>query len=180
MLDWTEKTRARREEMTRLLKAAGAKESEPDQEPDNYEGNAEDYAREAFSDVIERNDIKDFERLAAAYLNHPLGASVLPNALRVAVIYSRLEMVELLLKRGVNPNTPSTANYTPLMQRQAVELVVIDAGAELNAEQPVNSVDAAEMYTHSSEHRTLAAFQGTWREERKELTECKCFSLSSS
>ena len=59
MLEWTEKTRSRREEITRL-KAAGAKETEPDQEPVDYKGNAEDYAREAFSDVIERNDIKRF------------------------------------------------------------------------------------------------------------------------
>jgi hypothetical protein len=30
-------------------------------------------------------------------MNHPLGAVLLPDALRVAVIYSRVEMVKLLL-----------------------------------------------------------------------------------
>jgi hypothetical protein len=167
MLDWTEKTRSRHEEITRLLKAAGATETEPDQEPVDYEGNAEDYAREALSDVIERNDIKDFERLVAAYMNHPLGVAVVPNALRVAVIYARVEMVELLLKRGVNPNIPSTAvNDTPLMQAASsanLELVklLLDAGAEINAEDKSGhtALDAAEMYTHSSEeYRTVAAF----------------------
>jgi ankyrin repeat protein len=167
MLDWVEKTRAGRQEITRLLKAAGAIESAEDQEPVDDKENAEDYAREAFDDVIERNDIKDFERLAAAYINHPLGAVVLPNALRVAVSYSRVKMVELLLKRGVDPNTPSTAgNYTPLMQAASsanLELVklLLDAGAKLNAEDNSGqtALDAAEMYTHSSEeHRTVAAF----------------------
>jgi ankyrin repeat protein len=167
MLEWTEKTRSRREEIARLLKATGAKETEPDQEPVDYKGNAEDYAREAFSDVIERNDIKDFERLASAYMNHPLGATVLPNALRGAVIYARVEMVELLLKLGVNPNLPSSAvEDTPLMQaaRSAnLKLVklLLDAGAEVNAEDKSGqtALDAVEMYTHSSEeHRTVAAF----------------------
>ena len=167
MLDWTEKTRPRREEIKRLLKAAGAKETEPDQEPVDYKVNAEDYAREAFSDVIKRNDIKDFERLVVAYMNHPLGASVVPNALRVAVIYSRVEMVELLLKLGVDPNIPSTAvEDTPLMQAASsanLELVklLLDAGAELNAEDKSGhtALDAVEMYTHSSEgYRTVAAF----------------------
>jgi len=167
IVEWIEKTRPRREEIAGLLKAAGAKESERDQEPVDYKENAEDYADEAFSDVIERNDIKDFERLVAAYVNHPLGATVLPEALRVAVINSRVEMVKLLLTRGVNPNLLSTATkYTPLMQAASsadLELVklLLDAGAELNAQDQTGhtALDEAEMYTRSSEKsRAVAAF----------------------
>ena len=165
MIDWIEKSRSRREEIAQLLKAAGAEESEHDQEPVDYAQKADDYAREAFHDVIERNDIKDFERLVGAYMNHPLGAVVLPDALRVAVIYSRVEMVKLLLKRGVNPNIPSLKS-TPLFQAASsadLELVkmLLDAGAEVNAqdESGQTALDAAEMYTSSSEgHRTVAAF----------------------
>jgi len=167
MIDWIEKSRSRREEIAQLLKAAGAEESEHDQEPVDYAQKADDYAREAFHDVIERNDIKDFERLVGAYMNHPLGAVVLPDALRVAVIYSRVEMVKLLLKRGVNPNLlTTTTKYTPLMQAASsadLELVklLLDAGAELNAQDQSGhtALDEAEMYTSSSEgHRTVAAF----------------------
>ncbi|HEX7772251.1 MAG TPA: ankyrin repeat domain-containing protein, partial [Pyrinomonadaceae bacterium] len=139
-LNWIEKTKARREEIIQLLKAAGAKESASNEEEVEYSKEAvEDDAREALDDVIQRGDLKDFERLVAAYIKHPLGAAVLPNALRVAVIYSRVEMVKLLLERGVNPNPPSTAaGYTPLMQAASnanLELVrlLIDAGADLNA-----------------------------------------------
>lgn len=168
LLDWMEKTKARREEITQLLKAAGAKESASNQEEVEYsKADVEDDAREALDDVIERGDLKDFERLVAAYTRHPLGTAVLPNALRVAVIYSRVEMVKLLLESGVNPNTPSTAvGYTPLMQAASsanLELVklLIDAKANLNAEDQHGrtALDDAEMYTHSSEeHRTVVAF----------------------
>ena len=168
MIDWVEKTKARREEITQLLKAAGAKESASKQKEVEYsKEEAEETALEAFDDAIERGDLKDFERLVAAYANHPLGAVVLPNALRVAGIYSRVEMVKLLLERGVNPNTPSTAGgYTPLMQAASsadLELVklLLDAGANLNYEDQDGrtALDQAEMYTHSSEeHRTVVAF----------------------
>lgn len=168
MLDWIEKTKARREEIFQLLKAAGAKESASDRKEVEYsKEDAEDVAREALNDVIERGDLKDFERLVAAYTKHPLGVAVLPNALRVAVIYSRVEMVKLLLERGVNPNSPSTAvGYSSLMQAASSanpELVklLIDAGAVLNAEDQDGrtALDHAEMYTHSSEaHRTVVAF----------------------
>ena len=168
MLDWMDRTKARREKIIQLLKAAGAKERASNQKEVEYsKEDAEDDAREALDDVIERNDFKDFERLVAAYTKHPLGAAVLPNALRVAVVYSRVEMVKLLLERGVNPSTPSTnVGYTPLMQAASsanLELVklLIDAGADLNAEDwdGRTALDSAEMYTHSSEeHRTVVAF----------------------
>ncbi len=167
MIDWNDKTRPEREEIVRLLTAAGAKESENDQEEDDYQPDPKEYAREAFSDVIERNDQKDFERLLAGYINDPLGAEVLPNALRLAVIYSRVDMVKLLLKSGVNPNIPSTTvNYTPLMQAASsanLELVklLLDAGADLNAEDSSGqtALDAAAMYANSSEqNRTVVAF----------------------
>jgi len=168
LLDWMESTKARREEITQLLKAAGAKESADNQEEvEDSKENEEDDARQALNDVIERGDVKDFERLVAAYTKHPLGAAVLPNALRVAVIYSRVEMVKLLLERGVNPNTPSTdVGYTPLMQAASsanLELVklLIDAGSELNSEDQRGhtALDEAEMYTHSSEKsRAVVAF----------------------
>jgi ankyrin repeat protein len=182
LLDWTEKTKAHREEITQLLKAKGAKESASNQEEVQYsKQDVEDDAREALDDVIERGDLKDFERLVAAYRKHPLGAAVLPNALRVAVIYSRVEMVKLLLERGVNPNTPSTAvGYTPLMQAASsanLELVklLIDAGADLNSEdqQGRTALDEAEMYTHSSEaHRAVVAFlkeRGALNGNKKEM-----------
>jgi len=165
LLDWMESTKARREEITQLLKAAGAKES-----ADNQEGSKEDEeddARQVLNDVIERGDVKDFERLVAAYTKHPLGAAVLPNALRVAVIYSRVEMVKLLLERGVNPNTPSTdVGYTPLMQAASsanLELVklLVNAGADLNSENQHGrtALDEAEMYTHGSEkQRAVVTF----------------------
>jgi hypothetical protein len=163
-----QKTKARREEISQLLKAAGAKERASNQEEVEYsKEHLEDDAREALDDVIESGDLKDFERLVAVYIKHPLGAAVLPNALRVAVIYSRVEMVKLLLERGVNPNTPSIAvGYTPLMQAASsanLELVklLVDAGADLNAEDQHGrtALDDAETYTHSSEsHRTVVAF----------------------
>ena len=168
LLDWTEKTKARRDEITQLLRAKGAKESASNQEEIEYsKESVEDDAREALDEVIESGDLKDFERLVTAYAKHPVGAAVLPNALRVAVIYARVEMVKLLLERGVNPNTPSTAvGYTPLMQAASsanLELVkmLLDAGAELNAEDQHGrtALDEAEMYTHSSEaHRTVVAY----------------------
>ena len=168
LLDWMQKTKARREEITQLLKASGAKESASSQEEVEYsKEDIEDSAREALDDVITRGDLKDFERLVAAYTKHPLGAAVLPNALRVAVIYSRVEMVKLLLERGVNPNTPSTdLGYTPLMQAASsanLELVklLVNAGADLNPEDEHGrtALDEAEMYTHSSEkYRAVVAF----------------------
>jgi ankyrin repeat protein len=168
LLDWMEKTKASREEITQLLKASGAKESASNQVEVEYsKEDVEDNAREALDDVIERGDLKDFERLVAAYTKHPLGAAVLPNALRVAVIYSRVEMVKLLLERGVNPNTPSTAvGYTPLMQAASganLELVklLVNEGADLNPEDQHGrtALDEAEMYTHSSEEpRAVVAF----------------------
>jgi ankyrin repeat protein len=45
MIDWIEKSRSRREEIAQLLKAAGAEESEHDQEPVDYAQKADDYAR---------------------------------------------------------------------------------------------------------------------------------------
>jgi ankyrin repeat protein len=116
--------------------------------------------------AIERGDLKDFGRLVAVYAKHPLGAAVLPDAIRVAVIYSRVEMVKLLLERGSNPNTTTTADgYTPLMQAASsarLELVklLIDAAAELNAadQHGRTALDYAEMYTSNEEHRTVVAF----------------------
>jgi len=165
MADWMEKSRTQREEIVRLLKAAGAKETEKDPLEKDYKGNAEDDASEAFNEAIERNDLKDLVRLLTAYINHPLGAAVLPNALRVAVVYSRVEMVKLLLENGVNPSTPSTnINYTPLMQAASnadLKLVklLVDAGADLNAEDSSGktALDAANMYS-SEEHRKVVVF----------------------
>jgi ankyrin repeat protein len=162
-----EQTRSRREEIARLLKAAGAEESPRDEEEVDLKVNAEELAREAFDDVIKQNDLKDFERLVAAYTKHPLGTEVLTNALWVATVYARVEMVKLLLERGVNPNTPESApNFSPLRQAASsanfeIVKLLLEAGADLNAEDEKGCtvLDDVEGYTHSSEsHRTMAAF----------------------
>jgi hypothetical protein len=167
LVDWIEKTRSRRDDIARLLKAAGDNEDDRDQEAIDYKQNAVEYAQEAFDDVIERNDTKDFERLVAAYVNHSLGRTVLANALRSAVINSRIEMVKLLLERGVSPNPVSSApTYTTLMQAAGsanLELVklLLDAGAEINAQDETGktALDEAQVYAHSSEQRrAVAAF----------------------
>jgi ankyrin repeat protein len=169
-VNWTEQTRSRREEIVRLLKAAGAEESPRDEEDVDLRVNAEEFAKEAFHDVIERNDLKDFERLVDAYTKHPLGTEALTNALWPAVVYARAEMVKLLLERGVNPNAPvsvnATTNYTHLMQAASsanfeIVKLLLDAGADINAqdERGRTALDNVEMYTHSSEeHRKMAAF----------------------
>lgn len=173
-VDWADQTRSRREEIVRLLKAAGAEEN-PDEEDGGLKDvdlkvNASEFAKDAFDDVIERNDLKDFEKLVAAYAKHPLGKEALTNALWSAVVYARVEMVKLLLERGVNPNTPVTVNattsYTHLMQaaRSAdfeIVKLLLDAGADLNTqdENGRTALDQVEMYTGSSEsHRKMAAF----------------------
>lgn len=166
-VNWAELSKSRREEIARLLKAAGAEESPRDEENDDPKANAKEFAQEAFDDVIRRNDLKDFERLVAAYTKHPLGTEALTNALWVAVVGARVEMVKLLLERGVNPNAPASApNFSPLTQaanNAHLEIVnlLLEAGADINAQDQNGrtALDDVERYTQSSEeHRTMAAF----------------------
>jgi ankyrin repeat protein len=167
--DWAEKTRTRREEIVRLLKAAGAEEEPRDEAEVDVKVNAEDFAKDAFDDVIQRDDLKDFERLVAAYAKHPLGTEAMTNALWPAVVYARVEMVKLLLERGVNPNAPVSVNatkYTHLMQAASsanfeIVKLLLDAGADINAQDDKGrtALDEVESYTASSEsHRAMAAF----------------------
>lgn len=166
-ISWTDQTRSRREEIVRLLKAAGAEESPRDEEDRDLEVSAKELAKEAFDDVIERNDLKDFERLVAAYVKHPLGTEALPKALWGAVVFARVEMVRLLLERGVNPNAPvsmNVANYTHLMQAATsanfeIVKLLLDAGADINAqdENGRTALDHVESYPFSSEKRRSVA-----------------------
>jgi hypothetical protein len=168
MLEWSEKTGAAREEIKRLLKAAGAKEVEAKKDGEDGEADAdalEETAAETFSDVIEKDDMKDFTRLVDAYSAHPLGAVVLPRVLRIAVIYERTEMLKLLLERGTNPNPDSgMANANTPLQQAAysgkLEYVrmLLDAGADVNREDKDGrtALDAAESRASSSEeHRAV-------------------------
>ena len=110
--------------------------------------------------------MKDFTRLVDAYSAHPLGAVVLPRALRTAVIYERTEMLKLLLERGTNPNPDSgmASNNTPLQQAAfsgKLEYVrmLLDAGADVNRKDKDGrtALDAAESRAGSSEeHRAVA------------------------
>jgi hypothetical protein len=136
MLEWSEKTKAAREEIKRLLKAAGVEEleGEEDEEEVSAEEALEEAANDAFSSAITKSDIKELERLITAYSAHPLGARALPEALRIAVIYNRKEMVKLLLARGVSPNG---ARYNTLIQAASngdLETVqmLLEAGADVN------------------------------------------------
>ena len=162
-LAWLEKTRAVREEIKQLLRAAGAKGRET--EDDRGEGRSdseelEEAAGEALGDAIEKNDFEDFKRLVETYAAHPLGERVLPEALRVAVIFSRTEMVKLLLARGVPPDPPADAprGFTPLMHaahdgKLEYVLMLLEAGADVNREDDKGktALDAAEGWAGSRE-----------------------------
>lgn len=158
VLRWLDEKEAARREIRQLLKAAGAKEGESGDREDDGSGDdaLEEVADKAFTSTIEKNDVKDLERLVKAYTGHPLGASVLPSALRTAVIYDRPEMVKLLLAWGVDPN--SGARYTTLMhaaKEGEVEYVrmLLEAGADVNAtdDEGKTPLDYAESWAGSSE-----------------------------
>lgn len=155
-LAWLEKTEGARAEIRQLLRAAGAKEDADDKRADD-EPDAEaleEAADEAFTSAIKKNDVKDLERLVKAYMGDPLGASVLPSALRTAVIYDRPEMVKLLLARGVDPNS---GRYNALMhaanegEAEYVRMLV-EAGADVNAtdDDGKTPLDYAESWAGSS------------------------------
>ena len=168
MLAWIEKTAAARAEIGRLLRAAGAKDGEAEGGRESVRADAEaaeEIAAEALSDAIEKDDLKDLARLVAAYAAHPLGARVLPEALRIAVIYSRDEAVKFLLASGVSPDPPggTASGFTPLIHaahdgRLEYVRMLLDAGADVNRENErgETALDAAEKWGSSSEeHRAV-------------------------
>jgi ankyrin repeat protein len=161
MLAWSETTRAAREEIAQLLKAAGAKENDDeDEEPEHDEAveeSLEDAADEAFTSTVKKNDVEDLKRLIEAYLAHPLGTRALPEALRTAVIYNRKEMVKLLLARGVDPNGGRYKPLTHAVHNSDLEFVqmLLEAGADVNAtdDEGRTVLDYTENWTDLSEER---------------------------
>ncbi len=122
MLAWFERTKAEREKIRQLLKAAGGKELEDDGgEDDGADGETfEQVADEIFTSAILKSDAEDLERLIKAYAGHPQGVKVLAEALRTALIYSRTELVELLLARGADPNAADDDGQTA---REVIEFL---------------------------------------------------------
>jgi hypothetical protein len=170
MFAWGEKTRAAREEIKHLLKAAGAKELAAEDNGEDDGAGVETWEEavvSTFNDAIEKDDPEDFARLVDAYAAHPRGAAVLTEALRLAVIDSRTAMVKLLLERGADPNPKSgrARGYTPLIHAAHdgnIEYVrlLLDAGAEVSVKNDDgrDALDAAESRAGSSaEHRAVAA-----------------------
>jgi ankyrin repeat protein len=111
MLAWFERTKAEREKIRQLLRAAGAKEPANDGEEPAAE-TFEEVADEIFTSAILKSDAEDLERLIKAYAAHPQGVKVLAEALRTALIYSRTELVKLLLARGADPNAADDDGQT--------------------------------------------------------------------
>ena len=141
MLAWSEKTKAAREKIRQLLRAAGAKETEnetEDGEGENKEpadGDVEEVAADAFKDTILENDAEDLERMIKAYMGHPSGRAVLAGALRAAVIYDRTEMIKLLLAWGADPDGGRDRPLMDAANEGNVEYVrmLLEAGADVNA-----------------------------------------------
>jgi ankyrin repeat protein len=143
-LAWFEKTRAAREEVRRLLRAAGAEDAEPEEAGENGRTDAEaleEIAGEAFASAVAEDDLKDLTRLIDAYAAHPLRKRVLTEALRLAIIQGRTETVELLLKRGADPDSEGrpARGATPLMHaardgKLDFVRMLLDAGADVNRE----------------------------------------------
>lgn len=166
MLAWFERTRAAQAEIVRLLRAAGAEEGESRDGRTDDEA-LEELAREAFGDAVEEDDVEDLARLADAYAAHPLGPRLLTEALRIAVIFSRTEMVELLLARGVSPDPPASSpgGFTALMHaahdgKLDYVRMLLDAGADVNRkdDKGQTALDSAESWARSrEEYRPIVA-----------------------
>ena len=161
MIAWFEKTKAARERIRQLLKAAGAKEPEgggrEDDEP--YDETFEQVAGEAFDSAIQKNDAEDLEKLVKAYRGHPQGASVMAGALRTAVIYDHPEMVKLLIAWGANPNAGRYSTLMHAAKEGEAEYVrmLLDAGAEVNAadDEGRTALDYAESWAGSEGHAAV-------------------------
>lgn len=176
LLEWNEKTKTAREKIKQLLKAAGAKEEEDNDRDDDkaVAETLEEAANDAFSSTITNNDITDLERLIKAYTQHPLGARVLPEALRVALIYNRREMVKLLLAWGVDPNG---GRFKPLIQAAhegdlEYVLLLLEAGADVNAtdDNGRTALDYAESWRNSSgeERAVIEALKARGAKSKKQ------------
>ncbi|MCP9494111.1 MAG: ankyrin repeat domain-containing protein [Pyrinomonadaceae bacterium MAG19_C2-C3] len=163
LVAWSEKTKKQREQIKDLLMKAGGKapenddeESEAFAEPQSIK--LQNAADEVFDDAIESNDAKDFARLIEAYKSHSLGTKALPEALRKAMIFSRTELIKLMLERGVNPNTSTIGGRTPLMQAASngndeYVKMLLDAGADVNLvdDNGRTALDEAQSWVKSDE-----------------------------
>jgi ankyrin repeat protein len=160
MLAWNEKTKAAQEEIKKLLKAAGAKEVVDEEEEVRVESDTdalEEAAHDAFSSTVQKNDVEDLERLIKAYIGTPLGARVLPEALRIAVIYDCKESFKLLLARGVDPNGGKNSVLIQAVSNGNLDyvLMLLEAGADVNGtdDNGRTALDVAESWGDSREEQ---------------------------
>lgn len=136
-LIWLQQTSSARREIKDLLKSAGAKQKEQNNNKTSSEELAKEIADDVFKETIEDNDLKEFVRLVNAYIQDDKYKIILNSVLRSATIYDRHKMVEFLISKGVDVNWADRHGWTPLMyaaHHGDVEMVeiLLNAGADVN------------------------------------------------